>query len=211
MDDDLFSLKEGETDPVLGKKIETLIISTNEFIVYLDDKYYVEYRIMNLSNYDTVKFGIISNHISRLEELAKERLESGDKPIFHRLLGESMARFLLENDLTNANDIIKQAESFMTDRSEEKARSWIFRAAMITSVIFVILIPVFGLLRTYIITGLSEDIYQMMILPCFSVFGAFISLSRNKNVLITSFSSGRRIHNAEGVLRILTGLIGSVL
>jgi hypothetical protein len=42
-DFDYSVLREGEVEPVLGKRIDTLIAKHRDYIVYLDDELYVEW------------------------------------------------------------------------------------------------------------------------------------------------------------------------
>jgi hypothetical protein len=116
-------LHEGDLERSLNKFIDTLIVATESYIVYLDDEYFVEWSTND--NYEgfSQSFGEISNAVAHLETLSITLLSKRQRKPFRRLLGEGIARSL-ENDEKVARNVIRLAEKYLKARSTERARMW---------------------------------------------------------------------------------------
>jgi len=88
---DFLSFCEGDIDPTLNKKIRALIDCDTDYLVYLDEDLCAQWTF----NKDTPSgFDDVANRIGRLETLSITQLLPLQQEPFERLLAESMARIL---------------------------------------------------------------------------------------------------------------------
>ncbi|HKV38347.1 MAG TPA: hypothetical protein VJX67_03975, partial [Blastocatellia bacterium] len=88
------SVREGDTFQPLNKEVEVLIVTKDEFIVFLDPKLAVHYWYGGTYPYDKLPadFGKVLIEESKLEAISDELLRKRQKRVFRTLLGESIAR-----------------------------------------------------------------------------------------------------------------------
>jgi hypothetical protein len=89
--DDFSPFCEGDIDPTLNKKSNTLIDADKDYLVYLDEDICAEWTF----NGETpAGFDDTANNIGNLETLSLTQLSSTQREPFERLLAEAMARIL---------------------------------------------------------------------------------------------------------------------
>src|SRR5438552_8037034 len=126
---DFSSFCEGDIEPTLNKKIETLIDVTRNYIVYLDDEHFVEWSLHESpSGFDNV-----ANKIGHLETLSITQLSPSQRRPFARLLGEAMARILGGGEEKEANEVLDKADSYLDARGSENARRWYLQGVFLVS------------------------------------------------------------------------------
>jgi hypothetical protein len=209
---DFRGLKEGDQDTYLNHKVETLIMKDDEFIVYLDESYFVEW--MTSDEYDTKhgwaeNYSIILNKVALLETKSEILLSEKQLPSFRRLLGEAVATLLDAKDTQKAEAFLVEADLFMQQRINEKTKQY-----TITSSVFVLflIIGLGYLLWSYqwaISIKISADIYEIINLSLYGALGAFLSIvSRTKESQIDP-SASLLMHCLDSFLRVLVGIIGA--
>ena len=200
---------EGDYEASLGKKIKILICATESFIVYLDDDNTVEWVYNGgYSGAETFleKFGLITNKIGLLETLSDRKLSDSEKPAFRRLLAESMARLLDEQDSTNALSILKTAEQILNAKGRRELILSAFWTTVIISVIELLLYIYYkgGVVKKTII---CDTLFPLTICSLAGGLGAFIFLMGRSNNLEIEPSIEDKTYRCEGVLRIFYGII----
>src|SRR5262245_26898754 len=88
------SFCEGDTEPTLNKRIEALIGSRKDYIVYVDSQLFVQWS--TTSSYGSLPDGFkaIANQVACLETISLTQLTDRQREPFGRLLAEAMDRIL---------------------------------------------------------------------------------------------------------------------
>jgi len=208
--DDFSFLCEGDIEPTLNKKIHTLILRTNDFIVYLDDELFVEWSNNDFSRESVIEFDKIVNRMSNLEINSMHLLSKKQLLPFRRLLGESIARILNSKNTDAANKILDDAEEFLKNRSVERARIWYLNSSFCATLFFLFFASVIWGFRNYLNNLVPPEFVQIITLALLASIGALISIiSRVSSISVNAFA-GLQIHVTEGVLRIFVGIIGAL-
>jgi hypothetical protein len=205
-DYDFTELNEGDIEPSLGKKIETLIKSEKYFIVYLDEDDFVQWsthtKYGNLPNY----FGKIFNEVAHLETMSIALLSERHLGPFRRLLGECTSR-LLEKNEKSALEILEKAKAFLEARSTERARIWYLGSSLVITAFTMIVVLILWNFREKIDTKL----FSILISAPFGSLGAMISVVTRSQKLILEPAAGPTIHFLESFARSIAGIIGALL
>src|ERR1035437_1491188 len=112
--EDFSSFCEGDVEPSLNKRIHTLVDANNDYIVYLDDDFFVAWSMTG--HYDQnalAEFGEIANRASHLETVSAGILRPKQRERLGRLLGEGMARLIGDKDSKRARESLDNAESYL--------------------------------------------------------------------------------------------------
>lgn len=209
--DDFSSFCEGDIEPTLNKKIHTLIQTEEDYIVYLDDDFYVEYSIAD--SYGTVPNGFpeVANRTSYLESASKGLLQHGQIEHFARLLGEAMARIIGDKNAEKANQILDDAESYLNARSFENARIWYIQTAFILTLVVVFGAAVLWVGRMHVEAIVGHEAFHILLASLLGAVGALFSiLSRTKKLEVDP-AAGELIHRLESGARIAVGSIGALV
>ncbi len=202
---------EGDYEPSLGKTIKTLIISSNSFIVYLDQDMCVEWSYNEDFEADNFleKFGLIVNKIGLLEELSNGKLEGQQLHAFRRLLGESMGRILDEQSDKNALKILDSAEQLLNANGRKK----LLTSALITTIIILIIEVVLWLVNGNCITPLTccHKLFQYCFYSLAGGIGGFVFLMIRSKTLELEPSIGDSSYTWEGILRITYGIFSGFI
>lgn len=206
--DDYIGFIEGDYEASLGKTIKTLIYATNSFIVYLDEEYYVEWTYNDkYEDADVVveKFGLVINRIGFLETLSDGKLKGSQLVAFRRLLGESMARLLKEQNDKNALIILKTAEQLLNAKSRQQL---IFFALGTTLLVLLTQLLMWSNLKCNwgFFTSCNE-LFPVVFCSLSGGFGGFIFLMARSKTLEIEPSLEESAYKFEGVLRIFYGII----
>jgi hypothetical protein len=113
---DFSCFKEGDLEPTLAKKIKVLIYHARLFIVYIDNEDFVEWATTDEYGSPHEIVGSVLNRVGYLEARSESLLDPNHVLPFRRLLGESLARALLERKSENALGMLDLAEKYMAAR-----------------------------------------------------------------------------------------------
>ena len=131
---DFSTFCENDVDPSLGKKIGTLIDSSKDYIIYLDEDYFVQWSYTEAYDSKVTKgFADIANRVRFLETLSRSELRDPQIDLFAGLLAEAMARIIGDRNEIKANASLKNAESYLSARGLENARSWYIMGSLVVS------------------------------------------------------------------------------
>lgn len=205
-------LKEGDRDPDLNKKVETLICATKQFAVYLDEDAYVEWRTTDdFPDEEVQGFGEVLNRVSLLEGRSDTLLAPPHLLALRRMLGEGVARLLDDMNSKAATAILDDAERYLQARSTERARTWYVSAAAVTAAVFLLAAALVWLLREWLGYAEHPGPIELILTALLGSLGALISVLRRSGVLPMDAAAGRRAHFFEGAARIVLGTAGAFL
>jgi hypothetical protein len=206
-DRNIYALSEGDYDPILKKTIHTLIISSTDYIVYLDEDLYVEWHgvLPDLLGED----GEIINNVGLYETISMPLEGTSHLLPFRRLLGESVAR-LLDSDVKSAKGILDEAGNYLNARTSELARLWFLKSSATLSAAAVIVLFLMWGLKPYAIELLGNTVFEIGLGACFGAIGAFMSILSRTSKIKMEAGAGEWIHRIEAGARVLAGTVGAV-
>lgn len=137
---DYTQLRDGDIDPTLNKRIKSLIIHTDDHIVYVDEDETVQWSIKNFSD-PTAKFGEVVARVGKLEARSEFMRGTGHLEFSRRMIAEGAARIIDDKDYDLSMRTLDEAEKYIDSRNREFSRKWYFETAFITTV-FCMLGPV---------------------------------------------------------------------
>jgi len=209
---DFKDLKEGDHDTGLNHTVKSLIVKDDDFIVYLDEDYFVEW--ITGDNYDSKKgwprnYSDVLNRVALLETKSEIFLSKKQIPSFRRLLGEAVATMLDSRDSNKAFSFLNEAEIFLGQRINQKAE----RKTVISSAIILMLISILGSIlwnyQSEISNHTSKDIYDIINLSLYGALGAFLSVVARKKETELDPAAGLFMYCLDAFLRIFVGVIGA--
>jgi hypothetical protein len=209
--DDFSCFKEGDTEPTLGKKIKVLIYHARLFIVYIDNEDFVEWATTDEYGSPHEIVGSVLNRVGYLEARSESLLDPTHVLPFRRLLGESLARALLERKSENALGMLDLAEKYMIARGDERARTWYLSAATIVTMFLTIVLAIIWSRRGSMTTALGENGFQVVIGAGVGSLGALLSIITRSNKISMDASAGWKVHYLESAARVVVGVVGALL
>ncbi|MGO9201796.1 MAG: hypothetical protein ACLQM8_14815 [Limisphaerales bacterium] len=197
---------EGDLDPTLNKRIRTLIDAEDNYIVYLDDDLYVEYSWTDAYGDKPQGFAGVANKVAHLETLSIIYIAPNQLEAFRRILGEAMARIIGDRDGVKAKESLDLAESFLAERSLEKARTWYLQASSVATAAAVVLAAALWLLRDWVISHAGLNTFEVSVGALLGGVGSFMSIWIRSGRIQMDAGAGKSIHRWEGSARILIGV-----
>lgn len=209
--DDFSSFCDGDIEPTLNKKIHSLIDSTDDYIVYVDDDFFVQWSLTDKYGDTIPSFGAIANRLSQLETLSRASLRKSQIETFAGLLAEGMARIIGDKDETKAHEVLGMAESYLNARSAENARAWYVYGAALAALPTFSIACVLWLLKSNTVLFLGSNAFEVILAAMLGGIGALFSvLSRAKKIQMDP-TAGSLIHYIESASRICVGNISALL
>jgi len=209
--DDFSSFCEGDIEPTLNKKIHRLIDAEDDYIVYIDDDFFVQWSTADKYGDTIPSFGAVANRLSQLETLSRTSLRKSQIEAFAGLLAEGMARIIGDKDETNAHRVLGMAESYLLARSAENARGWYVRGATLTALPTLSIACAVWLLKSYAVPFLGRNAFEVIIGTLLGGTGALFSLLSRAKKIEMDPTAGSSIHYIESVSRVFMGNIGALL
>lgn len=211
---------EGDKYDGIGRKVEELIMKTDEFIVFLDEYGSIQWGYGHIL-VSSENYNVVVNRVAELETRSRFLRTEGPPPkdtaitihqhaLFsaRRLLAEAVARLLASNSLEAAQGILDAAEKWIAQRSLECSRRWL-------------LVPFGGLAVTGLVIFFSIILKRGGLpesgSPLLWVLGALLggvgalvsNVSFNRTIPFDA-TAGRRLHLLEAVLRWLVGAVAGM-
>lgn len=202
-------LREQDKDPTLNKVVTYLIDSDDNFIVYLDEDYYVEWNMNdnNMLDFDT---GQYLNMVGVLEAIDTSHLTPEHVKLYRRMIAEGVAR-LFQKNLPAAQAAFDLAEKWVTARNTEIARRWYLLGsggAALVSALAVVFLGFGGdALRGYF----GPEVYNILMGTSVGGLGAWLSVIQRSRKTELDVAAGWMLHSLEGAFRIMVGMLGSLL
>ncbi|MGO9605370.1 MAG: hypothetical protein ACLQAT_18595 [Candidatus Binataceae bacterium] len=205
------SVREGEIDPSLGKRVDTLIFQDDDVLVYLDEDLYVEWEYDEAKIQESEGWPGIFNRVSLLEAFQIDGLSGEIRTSFRRMIGEAVARLLVSRDVDAANQILDKAEDYVNARNLELARRWYVAAAGAISGFALIAAFTMWWSKGFVIEQLGKTAFDMLMGTCSGAVGASISLLLGIQSRPLDATAGKPAHLFAGITRVLTGMGGAAL
>ena len=199
---------EGDIEPRLNKRINTLIDSTEDHIVYLDDDFYVEWAYNRFQGKSPGGFDSIANQIGHLETLSITQLSKTQREPFARLLGEAMARILGGGEEKEAEEVLDKANSYLDARGSENARRWYLEGVFFASFVALTAAAILFWVRTKTSNATWLNSVEIIIGAMMGSVGALLSITSRSETIHLEAVAGPDIHRFEGAIRVLVGMVG---
>lgn len=201
------SLKEGELDPFLGKKVRVLIVTHENYNVYLDEALCTQWygRIP-----DDKEISTALNRLSKLESnyhfISDEKIL---KPI-RQQIAEGLVR-ALEGHKELSADMFKFIEKEIQLRNLEISWHWYFLGSAMPALISLTTLILFWIFRTYLRSIFGATGFSVALGAMVGGLGAFLSIASRSTKIALDARAGLIIHVTEGLARIITGIFGGAL
>ncbi|MDT5063468.1 MAG: hypothetical protein QOH63_3927 [Acidobacteriota bacterium] len=203
---------EGDIEPTLKKRIKHLIQKDREFIVYLDDEYFVNWVTNGRSYGDYAPdFGAIMSRVGYLESTSRGLLSNNQLEALELIIGDGVARLLDDRNSTYATASLDKAEEYLKARTTEHARTWYISAAAAVSAFALVCGFIFWLLRDWIQGRIGLVAFAVLLGASAGSLGALISIISRMGKIDIDALAGKRIHYFEGGVRIIAGMAGAIL
>ncbi|MGO3741885.1 hypothetical protein [Kerstersia sp.] len=125
---------------------------------------------------------------------------------FRILIGEALVS-CFEHDYETAGRLISEAEQYINARSQEQSRYWYVISCLWSIAPFAVVVIIFWCLRLYFQQTLGLSVFWLVLAVCAGALGGLFSVLLRTGKINFDSASGRKVHNLEGVARVLTGAI----
>ncbi|MCA8494014.1 hypothetical protein [Burkholderia arboris] len=205
------SLNVGDVDPELNKIVTKPIIQSDDFMVYLDENYDIQWHVSEVDG--PVKFGSVLNAVAAIE-LRSEFLRS-EEQLFLRirsLAGEAVARAIDDKDEKSAMAALQMAEGILAKRNAELSRRWYYFAAQNLVLGLFAIAVFFWLTRSWLPWDMliGRTAFNFIFCAVAGAVGALISIILRSHSIELDAMSGQLAHEMESRARILTGMVAAV-
>lgn len=209
--DDFSSFCEGDIEPTLNKKIHSIVDVEDDYIIYVDDDFCVEWSWTEKYGDTPAGFPNIANRLGHLETLSKTSLYKFQREIFAGLLAEGMARIVGDKNEVKATEVLDKAASYLDARSTENARRWYVCGAAIVAFPTLFMAFILWYFKSYVLALLGINAFEIIIGSLLGGVGALFSiLSRTEKIRVDP-TAGPLIHYVESASRVLVGNVGALI
>jgi hypothetical protein len=195
-------------------KVKHLVLSSDRFIVFLDDALDVDWatskKYDDKGHKDLHEHNVVINEAALLEATPCEGISVAIKTHFKRLIGEAIARSL-DDDYIGASQMLRSAEGYILARSQETSRWWYLSASALMTIPFVAAGCIFWWDRSSLIQVLGEGPFWLFLCAVAGSIGALLSVIGRTGKQTFDCSAGRKLHYLEGASRIWAGAISGIL
>lgn len=214
-DDSLYeSLKEGDTDPKMGKVIKFLVLQSKGFIVYIDTNIEIQWHHSDEINTND-EFGDVLNRVAYLENISRfvkelnddcERMQS-----IKRQIAEGIARYLDYKKLSLSKEILSLVESEILALNRKVSWRWYFTAAYSSAAICLFFWILLWLDRDHYSSMFGSTGFEVILGGLMGAQGAISSVVSRGKALSLDANAGKPIHTVEAISRIIVGIVGASL
>jgi hypothetical protein len=205
-----YDLKAGDIDPNFGKKIKTIIYSTNgviDAVVYIDEDDVIQWLCEKVE--DGQEFGLVINKMSYWETICNKIFTKAEAYENKCLLAEGISRiFALSSErFNNANQILDITIDKIKIEGENKLRNSYVLASVCSFGLVALFLIAELLLKRYIVNILGYEIYAILMTALMGGVGAFISAITRAKDFKPDIIVDKKIHQIDGILRIVLGIL----
>ena len=118
---------------------------------------------------------------------------------------------ILRTDYQTAEQMLKEARTYIQVRSEEMSRRWYLSASAVMTAIMMVLGLLIWIFRASITSALTENIIWLSLAAVAGSCGALLSVIWRSGQLKFDCSAGAILHYIEGASRIWAGALSGVL
>ncbi|OIQ80667.1 hypothetical protein GALL_375820 [mine drainage metagenome] len=204
------NLKEGDTDPNLGKEIKFLILQDKRFIVYIDTNFEIQWN-----HTDDLKtgddFGLVLNRVASLESNARFITDEICLLSIKRQIAEGIARYLDFLSFKLSQEIHDVVEIEIKALNKKISWGWYFNAAYGVTLVCLVTWGLLWLIRERVSIYTGQVGLEVILGGLIGVIGAIISVISHGDSLNLDANAGKNIHITEGTARIIVGIAGALL
>lgn len=198
--------------------IKHLILSTNNFIVFIDPDFDIDWKTNeiydDLGYKNSQKHHDIMNRVASLECIPNDHQNYKIRLNFKRMIGEGVARSL-SHDYDNADKILDKAENYIHDRNIETSRFWQIQTSLICGSIGALIALIFWFYRHEYILLFGISAFYLILGALAGSVGATSSIIFRVGKSSTTSEAERKIHVLDVIARnfggCVSGLIFSIL
>ncbi len=183
--------REGADDPILHKRIKTLVALNDEFVIFIDDR--DELQWFRAKRFETnlgndlsafkSKYDDVVGDIAEIEVFSKRALRQHELRDFKFQLGSALAAFLYAWKDETGIRLIHESKKYLLRKVNERFRSSVLTMVFNCFLPAVALIIGLSLSNAFVLL-LQPDWWTALFLFPFGMIGACISIvQRQKNVL----------------------------
>jgi hypothetical protein len=204
-----YSLKEGDVDPELGKTVQDIIMSTEEFVVYVDTDQYVQW--LTVEPYEKPKHrGEVLSRATILEAQSKFITDTATLREVRRIIAEAIAQCLDRQPKEDSLRLLREAEQQIAARNKEVAWQWYFKAAYQVAGVAIAVFILIWALRVPLTSYFGNNAIEIALGALCGPLGSLLSATSRANRLVLDANAGQRIHTFEGLSRIGVGMVGAL-
>lgn len=205
---DHYSLKEGSFDYELNKRVEILIVNDDNFIIYLDDSYEIQWKL----NDDFVEQDHCGEILSKVAILQAKSNFIEDRKILRFIrfqIAEALARCFAGQSINSSKEILEEVEDQIFSRNYEMAWRWYFCSVLEYTGLILVCVALCWVGRSELNVLLGKQLTEIIWIAGAGVLGALSSVRLRANRIVMDANAGKEIHRLEGLSRVLAGLIGA--
>jgi len=199
-----------------GLPIKYLVLSTEEFIVFLDDVYdldwktTVDFENRELSVEDKKNFNSVCNEIAYLESIPLDDLKEKTIINYKRQIGEALVRNF-RNDYYNAHKMLELAKDYIIDRNADKSRFLYLKASGLITLIAISFGSLSWLFRDLIINIIGITAFYLWLSFLIGSLGAYLSITLRMGKTNLDYHATKKLHYMEGTTKVFAGMISGLL
>lgn len=197
-----------------GLDIQFLVLSTNDFIVFIDSDIDVDWKTSDeydkRGHEDLEKHNAILNRAASLECIPNEHQNRKIRFNFKRMVAEGVARSL-KHDYENAEKILDEAETYIRNRNLEIARFWQLTSSCLFGGGSAIIVFILWCFRHALITNLGLNAFFVILSAFFGSIGATLSMILRMGHSNTTSEAEKKLHILEAVSKNIGGAVSGLL
>lgn len=194
--------------------IAHLIYASEDFIVFIDEKLYIDWQTTDVHDTNGIKdrnkHNRVLNRAATIECIPNFHQNAQIRLNFKRMIAEGIARSL-NNDYDNADQILNDAKRYIVNRNIEKARFWQLSTTSLIGIISALLIIILWSLKSYVISVLGITAFSVLISSQFGSLGATLSIIFRIGTVETTSEAEHKLHILESVTRNFGGMISAIV
>lgn len=203
-----YSLKAGDIDPELNKKIYELVLNADEFVVYIAEDLTVQWRTTD-QHQQPQHCGEVLGRAAVLEAQSQFILDRKILAPIRLQIAEAIARCFAGNSKADSMLLLQEVKKQLGARNKEVAWLWYFTAAYAITGICVVLLCIFWIYRQPLTVFWGTTAFEVILGSLCGPLGAILSATSRARHLVLDANAGRTILCLEGLSRIGAGIIGS--
>ena len=199
-----------------GLPIGYLIISTKDYIVFLDHENDIDWKTSDAFDakvqtpQEKKEYYLTKNEIDSAENIPTNHLEKKVIIGFKRLLGEALVR-AFECDNENARKMVKLAQDYVFQRNIEQSRYMFLTSCLFTTALSLIIGVLCWTFREFLILNIGNTAFYVILSVLVGSLGALLSVILRIGKTVLDFNATKDLHYLEGLSRILAGMISAFI
>lgn len=202
-------LQEGAWDPSAGRRVEVLIAKLSDRVVYLDPDLFVQWDHEGGSLPDGAMR--VLNRVAAMESAPIDFLPLAQRRTYRRLLGQAVARLIVDESVEQAQAALDAADSFLHARRRERSRFWYLGTMLIGAAGLILVGGVGWLCRGVLGTALGEPGFIGVLCAVAGGLGGFASVVQRLARLRLEPAAGRELHSLDCLMRLSVSMLAAAI